>query len=146
MPSVPDWTTGTVLPSMREAREVFRPLLRRKGCPYRVGKANDKQYYLVCRIDPSCPFNVRISKSRGGRNEGKVVVRKYQPQHHCRPPITIDDRQPSDTAVSVNEMAPGTWATHSSQRSLTSTRRTTACNECKQQKVRGSVYRPCSIH
>ncbi|OJJ53491.1 hypothetical protein ASPSYDRAFT_212411 [Aspergillus sydowii CBS 593.65] len=33
-------------------------------------------------------------------------------------------------------MAPGTWATHSSQRSLTSTRRTTACNECKQQKLR----------
>lgn len=55
--------------------------------------------YLVCRTDRSCAFNVRISKSRGGRNEGKVVVQKYQPQHHCR--------QPSATAVTVTEMAPG---------------------------------------
>ncbi|OJJ03351.1 hypothetical protein ASPVEDRAFT_29874 [Aspergillus versicolor CBS 583.65] len=133
---VPDWTIGTVLPSMKEAREVFRPLLRRKGCPYRVAKANDKQYYLVCRTDPRCPFNVRISKSRGGQNEGKVVVRKYQPQHHCRPSAALDGRKPSDTAACANEMAPGTGSPHSLQRSLASTRRTTACNECKQHKLR----------
>lgn len=140
MASVLDWTIGTILPSKKEAREVLHPLLRRKDCSYRVAKASDKQYYLVCRTDRSCLFNVRISKSRGGRNEGKVVVQKYQPQYHCRPPmaaaersprIPIEGRQPSATAVTVPEMAPGAGASHSSQRSLTSTRRTTACNECK---------------